>query len=66
MQSNPKTKTQLAAEYGISRPTFYQWLKRVGLCFSSRSLLTPKEIETIYEALGKPGSIDQDDKSRAR
>ncbi len=54
-----KTRGQLAQEYGISRKTFYNWLKESGICLSDRKLITPKEQEIIYEIFGQPKKIQR-------
>ena len=51
---NAKTRTQIALEYGVSRRTFYNWLKKEGIFLRSRTLVTPKELTRIYEQLGHP------------
>lgn len=47
-----KTRQQLADEFGISRRTLYKWLKKLSI--DSRTLLTPKELQFIYEVYGLP------------
>ena len=49
-----KTRRQVAAEYGISRRTFYNWLKDSQIKLSQRKLITPKELEQIYATFGRP------------
>lgn len=49
-----KTRDLLAQEYGVSRPTFYKMLERVGLVLPSRVQLSPIEVEMVYEKLGRP------------
>jgi hypothetical protein len=46
-----KTRSQLALEYGVSRKSFYNWLKRRGIKISN-GLVTPKEIEFIHNTFG--------------
>ncbi len=48
-----KTRAQLAKEYGVTRKTFYNWLKREGLHLRNRSA-GPEELELIYEHFGRP------------
>lgn len=48
-----KTRSQLAAEYGVSRRTFYSWLKKAQFEFD-RQLLIPKQVQMIYEQFGNP------------
>lgn len=52
----PLTKKQLAQQYGISYTTLLKWLESVkGIQLTKhRRILTPKELEIIYEALGNP------------
>jgi len=50
-----KARQELANEYCIDRKTLYRWLKKAGIELG-RTNLTPKELETIYEKLGKPKS----------
>jgi hypothetical protein len=47
-------KKQLAALYGISRPTLNVWLKKIGLYKKGKSLFTPAEIKIIIEVWGSP------------
>jgi DNA-binding XRE family transcriptional regulator len=48
-----KTRSEMAAAYGVSRKTFYNWLKKEGIILKSR-YLSPKEIEEVYKNFGKP------------
>jgi len=48
-----KSRTELALEYGISRRTFYNWLKSENIILKSRQI-SPKEQLHIYDKLGKP------------
>lgn len=50
------TKKELSRKYGVSYNTFMKWLKNIPELNISkdRRLLTPKQIETIYEMLGHP------------
>lgn len=54
--NNVKTKKELAKMYGVSYPTFIKWLKMIPSLniTNKKRLLTPKDIQMIYEALGKP------------
>ena len=54
-----KTRAQIAAEYGISRKTFYNWLKKEGISFQKRRLINPKEVEIIYKTFGNPNRINR-------
>lgn len=49
-----KTRTQLAAEYGINRRTLYNWLKKEGIQIRKRTLLSVRDLEIIYQHFGKP------------
>jgi len=53
MDYRVKTRQEIAQEYGISRKTFYNWLKREGISLQNR-LVSPKEQKIIYEKLGNP------------
>jgi len=48
-----KTRQQVAEEYGISRKTFYRWMKREKIALSN-GLIYPKDMKVIYERLGTP------------
>ena len=50
------TKKELAALYGVHYNTFIKWLKQIPELSlnSKRRILTPKQIEIIYEELGHP------------
>lgn len=48
-----KTREEIAMEYGIHRRTLYRRLKQVSINFSQK-LLSVKEQEIIYSALGIP------------
>lgn len=52
-QFKVKTRQELADEYGISRKTFYNWIKKEGITLTSR-LVTPKEQQEIYDKFGYP------------
>lgn len=49
--SKVKTREQIANELGISRKTFYNWLKKEEITLG-RGLITPKEQQIIYEKFG--------------
>jgi len=53
MDYTVKTRQEIAELYGISRKTFYNWLKREDICLENR-LVSPKEQKIIYEKLGNP------------
>lgn len=53
-----KTRQQVANEYGISRRTFYDWLKKAGIELKD-GLLTPKELDIIYQRFGDPEKSQQ-------
>jgi hypothetical protein len=48
-----KTKSQMAAEYGITRKTFVKRLKKAGIVIDGK-LIYPAEQELIYRTLGRP------------
>ena len=48
-----KTRQELANEYGVSRRTFYCWLKQADITFPP-GLLMPRHIEKIYDHFGIP------------
>jgi predicted site-specific integrase-resolvase len=52
-QKKAKTRKQIADEYGISRKTFQRWRKKENIKLSN-GLITPKELDEIYEIFGKP------------
>ncbi len=49
----PKSRKQLADEYGVSPRTLRRWFKKKELTLP-RSLLLPKDLESIYKTLGDP------------
>lgn len=51
--SKYKTRKQIANEYGVSRRTFYTFLKQEEISLSP-GLITPKKQEEIYRKLGNP------------
>jgi len=53
-----KTREQIAQEYGISRKTLYNWLRREGLQFS-QTLLGPRQVARIYAQFGEPPVAEQ-------
>ncbi len=50
-----KTKSQMAAEYGVSRKTFVKMLKTAGIDIKGY-LIFPAQQELIYQKLGRPSS----------
>jgi hypothetical protein len=56
MASKIITKKELSIKYGVSYNTFMKWIKNIPELNISkdRRLLTPKQIDTIYEMLGQP------------
>lgn len=55
-----KTIKQLAAEYGVNRKTFVEWLKAYGLYdLKIGYLFMPSGVLEIYAVLGKPGEYEQ-------
>ena len=57
-----KSRQEIAAEYGISRRTFYRWLQKTAINIPS-GLIPPKVQDRIYEEFGNPNqpSIWRDD-----
>ena len=53
MDLKPRTRQQLADEYGVDRKTLYNWLKKLKLQTHS-GLLTPSCLRTIYDEFGDP------------
>lgn len=51
--SNYKTRKQIASEYGITRKTLYNWLKKEEIKLE-HTLISPEEQEMIYEIFGNP------------
>ena len=51
----PKSRKQLADEYGVSPRTLRRWFKNNKLTLPP-SLLLPKDLELIYNVLGNPQS----------
>ncbi len=51
----PKSRKQLADEYGVSPRTLRRWFKSKELILPP-SLLLPKDLEVIYSVLGDPRS----------
>ncbi len=49
----PKSRKQLADEYGVSPRTLRRWFKSKELIMPP-SLLLPKDLELIYNVLGNP------------
>jgi|GEM_PF-3610597 len=56
-QSGCKTKARMAEEYGVCLKTFSKLLTEHGI-FIKRHIITPKEQEKIYSALGPPAEIN--------
>jgi hypothetical protein len=56
MASKIITKKELSIKYGVSYNTFMRWIKNIPELNISknRRLLTPKQIDMIYEMLGHP------------
>lgn len=59
MQPTTRTKAQLVNEYGVSKRTFYSWLKLINFYEAhpeaiQKSILTPKQVEYIYSKLDRP------------
>jgi len=54
----PKSKTELAFEYNVSRNTILEWCKRIKI-ITDRNRLTPKQVRKFYEHYGPPGEMDE-------
>lgn len=52
-KKQPKTKEQLAEEFGVSRRTLYNWLKKHKIEVG-RGLILPIKLTEIYSKLGDP------------
>ncbi|KAA0992762.1 hypothetical protein [Dyadobacter aurulentus] len=64
VQLYPKSKSELFYEYkdSISICTFRNWLKELsneGKIRKGKKILSVKEVQTVYEELGIPGSFRQ-------
>lgn len=53
----PSTRTELAELYGVSRKTFYNWLKTNNIELS-KGYLCPKDVDKIFEIFGKPDGFN--------
>ncbi len=53
MDYKPKTRTQLAEEYGVDRKTMYNWIKRLNLD-EKNGMLSPRCLKIIYKKYGYP------------
>lgn len=53
MKKQAKSRQEIASEYGISAKTLTRWLQKRQIKIPS-GLVTPKEQEIIYAALGDP------------
>ena len=51
---SPKTRQQVAEEYGICVRTLARWIKIHKLPITSNRLLLPKDLILIYETFGYP------------
>ena len=49
----PKTRTELAMEYGIDRKTLYHWIQKMDLPVKD-GILSPKCLKAIYREYGYP------------
>ena len=54
----PKTRTELASDYGIDRKTLYNWIKKMKLPVKN-GLLSTKCLKNIYKEFGYPKSKGQ-------
>ncbi len=49
----PKTRQEIAEEYGISRKTLLRWLRKEGIILE-KGLVKRLELELIYNKFGWP------------
>ncbi len=54
-----KTREEVAALYGVSRKTFYKWLSKSEINLPERTLITPKQLEKIYDTFGVPETAEE-------
>lgn len=54
-----KTRSELASEYGITRKTFYNWLKKEGISIP-QGIIRPCDVRKIYQAFGMPAPARHD------
>ncbi len=52
----PKTRQQLAKDYGVNIKTLNKWLKNENIILE-KGLICPRKVEEIYRKLGKPESV---------
>lgn len=60
------TKAEMAAQYGMSLEIFKRNIRIAGVKLlppKGRSILTPKEVEAIYNALGAPEIWNDNEKA---
>lgn len=57
----PVTRAELAGFYGVSRKTFYNWLKKKNIKISE-GYLCPNDLNLIFDALGKPEGLKRSEK----
>ncbi len=53
--STPKTRQELANEYGICVRTLRRWITEAGLHIP-RGSITPNHLKQIYDKIGKPAN----------
>jgi hypothetical protein len=53
MKLCPKTRQQLADEYGVNIRTFLSWCKHNNIHLP-KGLLCPNKVEEIYSRIGEP------------
>lgn len=58
-----KYKKEIAAEYGLKPRTFHNRLKRYHLIVP-RGLVSPRDQKRVYERLGYPIGVNEDDFAR--
>jgi DNA-binding NtrC family response regulator len=54
LRLHPKTRIEVAEEYGISRRTLKRRLKEAGIRLPPGKIV-PADLKLIYETLGRPG-----------
>lgn len=48
-----KTRSELASEYGVTRKTFYNWLKKENIHIP-QGAIKPCDVRKIYQTFGTP------------
>lgn len=58
--NNFKFKHEIAEEFGLKMQTFRAWLKKYDLQIP-RGLVSPSDQKKIYDKLGYPSGVNEDD-----